>query len=112
MDILFSSRKLAKDCNDSRRLQRRYGQRTANLVRQRLDELYAADNLAEIGRLPAPRCHELTGNRKGTLSVDLDHPRRLLFEPANEPVPQRPDRGLDWTRVTVVRILRVEDTHG
>lgn len=45
------------------------------------------------------------------LSLDLDHPYRLIFEPANEPIPTKPDGGLDWNKVTAVRILGVEDTH-
>lgn len=68
--------------------------------------------LSDIRNLPGPRCHELTGDREGQLSVDLDHPYRLLFEPADDPIPIKPDMGLDWTRVTAVRILEVTDTHG
>jgi len=53
----------------------------------------------------------LTGDRKGTLAVDLDHPYRLIFEPANDPVPRKPDGGLDWTKITVIRILELRDYH-
>lgn len=56
-------------------------------------------------------CHELKGELAGVLSLDLRHPYRLLFEPADEPVPVKPDGGLDWAGVTTVRILGVEDTH-
>ena len=58
------------------------------------------------------RCHELAGDRSGQLSLDLDHPYRLIFKPATEPIPLKPDGGLDWTRVDAVLILGVEDTHG
>ena len=57
------------------------------------------------------RCHELKGNRADQLSLDLDGPYRLIFEPAHDPIPRRPDKGLDWTRVTAVRILEVVDYH-
>jgi proteic killer suppression protein len=70
-----------------------------------------AENLEEIRFLPQVRCHELKGDRQGTLSVDLDHPYRLIFEPANDPIPRKPDGGLDWTQVTVIRILAVENYH-
>ena len=30
----------------------------------------------------------------------------------NDPIPLKDDGGLDWTQVTKVRILGVEDTHG
>jgi hypothetical protein len=36
---------------------------------------------------------------------------RLIFAPAHEPVPRKPDGGLDWTQVTAVCILDVEDYH-
>lgn len=49
--------------------------------------------------------------KAGVLSLDLRHPYRLLFEPADEPVPRKPDGGLAWSRVIAVRILGVEDTH-
>lgn len=111
MDILFSSTKLEKEFNDINLLQRRHGPRRAKLIRRRLDELRAADSLFVIRQLPAARCHELKGNRAGQLSVDLDHPYRLIFEPYNTPIPKKPDGGLDWTRITKIMIVDVEDTH-
>ena len=42
---------------------------------------------------------------------DLDHPYRLILEPANVPAPRKPDGGLDWTEITAVMIIGVEDTH-
>jgi proteic killer suppression protein len=79
---------------------------------QRLDEIRAANTLEDLRCLPQARCHELVGDRKGQVSVDLNHPYRLIFVPANDPAPTRPDGGLDWGRVTAVLILGVEDTHG
>lgn len=57
------------------------------------------------------RCHELTADRKGTLSIDLDGPYRLIFKPAESPPPAKPDGGLAWDLVTAIEILEVEDTH-
>ena len=110
MIISFDDGKFAREVNDSRQLVRAYGERRAKLIRRRLDEMRAADSLADLRNLPGPRCHELRGDRKGQLSVDLEHPYRLLFVAA-EPVPYRDDGGLDWSRVEAVIILGVEDTH-
>jgi len=41
----------------------------------------------------------------------LNHPYRLLFRPYKTPIPLKPDGGLDWTKVTQIEILGVEDTH-
>lgn len=58
------------------------------------------------------RCHELIqGRRRGQLSVDLDHPYRLIFTPGNDPVQTLEDGGLDWSQVTAIIILGIEDTH-
>lgn len=111
MDISFRGGALAKDCNDAKRARQRLGPRQAGLVRRRLDELRAADTLAVMRTLPGARCHELRGNRKGQLSVDLDYPYLLLFVPSHDPVPTKPDGGLDWNRVTAIEVVGIEDTH-
>ena len=112
MDVVFSTSKLRRECNDAKVRSRRYGTRRAALIQRRIDEIRAAGVLEDVRHIPGPRCHELTGDRKGQISVDLDHPYRLLFEPANDPIPRKPDGGLDWNQVTAVRILEVTDTHG
>ncbi len=111
MDILFKTPKLRKSCTETKALIKTWGPERAKILGRRLDQLRAAPNLAVMKGLPG-RCHELLGDRKGTLSIDLDGPYRLLFEPAEEPRPQLDDGGLDWDAVTAVRILEVEDTHG
>lgn len=112
MDILIADRKLKRCINDIRQLTRAYGSPRAKRLRARLDEFRAAECLSIIRTLPHARCHELVGDLRGKLSVDLDHPYRLIFEPADEPVPTKTDGGLDWERVTRVRILEIADTHG
>ncbi|MDO8446611.1 MAG: type II toxin-antitoxin system RelE/ParE family toxin [Deltaproteobacteria bacterium] len=111
MDIIFKTSKLQKICNDQKLLTRTHGTRRAELMRRRLDDLRAATCLEEMRHLKQTRCHELHGNKAGQLSVDLDHPYRLIFQTANNPVPQRVDGGLDWAKVTAVMIIGVEDTH-
>lgn len=111
MDILFQGRKLEKTCHDQSLRVRTYGLVRAKLLERRLKEFRIVENLEELRLLPQVRCHELKGNRQGTLSVDLDHPYRLIFESANNPVPRKFDRGLDWTQVTAIRILAVENYH-
>jgi proteic killer suppression protein len=58
------------------------------------------------------RLHELSGNRAGQLSLDLDGPYRLIFAPDHNPVPRRTDGGMDWNQITAVLVLEIEDTHG
>lgn len=111
MEIEFSSRKLEKECNDGTLLKRKHGEQRAKLIRRRLDEMRASANLDVLRTLPGPRCHELKGDRKGQLSVDLDHPYRLIFGVNQSPVPENPSGGLDWTKVTQIIVIQIADTH-
>lgn len=92
-------------------LQKVNGERRAILIRRRLDELRAANNLAEISHLPPPRMHPLKGKRQGQISLDLDHPYRLLITVANDPIPQKNNGNINLSKVTAVMILGIEDTH-
>lgn len=112
MIIIFKTSKLQKECNNKNLMVKKYGTKRASLLKRRLSQLAAADVLEDLRNLPQARCHELKGQLKGYLSVDLDHPYRFIFEPANNPIPKKPDGGLDWTKINKIRIISVEDTHG
>lgn len=111
MDILFIGNKMEKDCSSLERTRQRWGDQCGKKVLLRLQQFQAAPNLETMRLLPQARCHELHKNRSGQLAVDLQHPFRLVFEPANDPRPEKPDGGLDWTRVTRIRVLEVVDYH-
>ncbi|MGI8891778.1 MAG: N-6 DNA methylase, partial [Chthoniobacterales bacterium] len=111
MRIFFRSSKLEKVCNSEREMRKTFGKPRVRKLQQRLMELSAAENLTQIFRVPPPRCHELTSNRKGQLSVDLDHPYRLIFIPANDPLPLKADGGLNWDEVTEIEIIEIADPH-
>lgn len=111
MDITFASDRLRAHLHDDRQLKRDYGEVGYKRIRQRLDDLHAADTLVVMRMLPGG-IHELTGDRAGQLALRLHGGYRLIIEPAEEPLPTKPDGGLDWTNVTAVRIVGVEDYHG
>jgi proteic killer suppression protein len=110
MKIAFPNGDDPDDWNETKRLIKRHNLQRAKLIRRRLDDLWAADSLEEMRLLPG-RCHELKGERKGQLSLDLDGPYRLLFVAAHNPAPTKPDGGLDWTQVAAIIVLGVVDTH-
>lgn len=111
MKINFTSRKLQKVCNSEKELRARFGKPLAERLQQRLAELKAAETLEDIRRLPSARCHELSQDRKGQLAVDVVHPKRLIFEPDHNPVPRKPDGGLDWSQITRIRVIEIIDYH-
>jgi len=114
VEITISTRHLAKSLNSEREMVRAYGAECARKLVRRLTELKAAATLQDLAPpySPPARCHELTGDRKGQLSVDVKYPYRLLFVPNDDPIPERPEGGLDWNGVTKILILEVENTHG
>jgi plasmid maintenance system killer protein len=83
----------------------------ARKVSQRLKDLTDADNLAMMRTLPATRCHELAGDRKGELAVDVSSNFRMIFEPLHNPIPKKTDGGLNWEAVTKIQINEIEDYH-
>lgn len=111
MDILFGTAKLRKQCSSNKVRVKAFGAKRAKLLGRRLDQLRAAPHLEVLRQLPG-RCHELTGDRKGSFAIDLDGPYRLIFTCAADPPPTREDGGLDWSRITAIRLLSIEDYHG
>lgn len=114
MDIHVSDNKLRRATEDEAVCRRRYGAELAKKLILRLAALRAADSLADFWppKSGPERCHELIGDRKGTFSVDLQQPYRLLFKPNAAPQLDRSDEQERWKSITAIDILAIEDTHG
>ena len=80
-------------------------------VIRRTAELMAAESLADLRNAPG-RVHALTGDRSGQFALRLSGRHRLVFEPANDPVPRLTDGGIDLAKVTAVLVTEVVDYHG
>lgn len=111
MEVLFTTKKLQKVCNSEQEITRKFGRTCGKLLQKRLADLAAAASLAELSTLPQARCHPLEGQREGQFAVNLEHPRRLILEPAHDPVPLREDGSIDLARVTRVWVVEVVDYH-
>jgi len=111
VEIFFKSTKLAKIMNEEAKLKKEFGAKNAKEIRLRLAVLAAASTLADVPRVPPDRCHQLTGKYKDCFAVDGEHPHRVVFEPAHDPLPRKPDAGLDLRRITAITILDVVDYH-
>jgi proteic killer suppression protein len=111
LKVSFKNKKTAKEFSESRLLEKKHGNIRAKKIRVRLAALHLFAFWPPL-RKPE-RCHELTGGKRaGQISMDLDHPNRLIFVPDHEPLPQREEGGLDWERATAIIIMGIEDTHG
>jgi len=89
---------------------KRRGKPQARKIRQRLDDMAASETLEVLGKI-YPRCHELSGDHGGQISLDLDGQWRLIFVPADNPPASKPDGGIDWKNVRTIEIIGIEDTH-
>lgn len=114
MDITFATKGLQKQLSEEKEMVKHHGAPRTKKLKIALTQLRAAPNLGIFAPPMSPphRCHELTGNRKGQLTIDLDHPYRLVFTPNHTPLPMRMEGGLDWSQVTSIEIRGIEDTHG
>src|SRR5439155_26657955 len=99
MLLSFRNNKLKKLAEQEKERVKRLGPVCAKKFQQRVSELLAAKCLEDLRNHPPARIHELSGDLKGSLSADLKHPLRLIFQPRGGS-PRKPDGGLDWNAVT------------
>lgn len=111
MLLHFRTTKLEKEFSSEKELSRAYGAEQGRVLMRRVSELRAARRLADLRLLPQLRAHELTGDRKGQISITVRHPHRLILLVAHEPVPRKTDGGLDWDDVTEVTLTEVVNYH-
>lgn len=100
MKIVFGNSKVRKQC-----------EKASGKLKQRLDDILDADNMAVLSKLPG-RLHALRGNRKGQWGLDLEHPTRLVIKPIGDPLPISKDGWLDTNKILAVEIIEVGDYHG
>ncbi|MFB6318510.1 type II toxin-antitoxin system RelE/ParE family toxin [Saccharicrinis sp. FJH54] len=87
MIIIFADRNLRKYANDNKLAIKKMGQKRAKLFQRRLEDMSDSESFADLEYLPG-RFHQLTHNRQDHWSCDLDHPYRLIFKPAEDPIPK------------------------
>jgi proteic killer suppression protein len=110
MDISYANSRIRKICTDEKVARKELGQANAEILQDRLRQMRGVENLEDLRFAPGA-WHELVGNRKGQLACSLLKRARLIFVPANDPLPTKPDGGLDWSEVTTVMNLEIVDYH-
>lgn len=83
----------------------------AKAIMRRMGVLRAARNLSQVPTSRPDRRHQLTEDRDEQYAVDLVQPKRLVFEVNHDPIPRKPDGGIDVDKVTAVTIVEVVDYH-
>lgn len=110
MKIIYKNNKLEKSLSNDKELIKAYGA-LAKKIKERMKQLAEADNLSIIALLPALRLHPYKGARVGEWSVDIKENWRIIFEIAQNPIPQKEDGGVNIILITAIKIVSVEDPH-
>jgi hypothetical protein len=109
MELLFADWRLQHTLESRVSVDDRFGESDGALVRQRICELIAADNLAVAAVVPTLDLRALD-SAVGTFSVELTPRFRLRFDIASESVPRAAGDGqIDLSEVGAVRIVAVEE---
>jgi len=108
MDLAFANRTLKKICEDPRLAEREFGRASAKKLQSRLADLMAAIRLDDV-KIGYP--HPLKGDRDGQFALRLSGGHRLVFEAADDPVPETTEGAIDWREVTSIRIEFIGDYH-
>jgi proteic killer suppression protein len=108
LEIKFKDKTLQALCEKQHVAVQKLGSACAHKLRTRLADLAAASRVSD---LVAGHPHPLSGDLHGQFALNLTGGWRLVFAPANDPVPRRDDASIDWSAVTIVRIEYIGDYH-
>ncbi|MGL5032386.1 MAG: killer suppression protein [Microcystaceae cyanobacterium] len=108
MEITFNNQKLQNICEQPLLAQKKLGKVGAKKLQSRLADIIAAETVRD---LVTGDPHPLRGNRAGEFSVKLDGGNRLVFKPANSPIPFAQDGSIDWFKVTRICVVFIGDYH-
>lgn len=108
MEVRYKDKKIRELCEKQAVAEKKLGAASAHKLKVRLLALEAA---ACVTDLVAGRPHPLKGDRLGQFALELAGGWRLVFAPANDPCPTRPDGAIDWSEVTIISIEFIGDYH-
>lgn len=108
MIIEFDTQDLQNICENEKLMKKTHGTACTSKLKARLADLHAA---ASVSELTAGRPHPLRYGRQGQYSISLLGGLRLVFVCGNNPIPRTPDDTVDWTKVTIIKIISIEDYH-
>ena len=101
------SRKMLKLLQDGRALRAKFGQRRAENIEMRLQRMHDAETLADVAAVSSFQFHELTGDRRGQLSISVLNNYKMVFVCNESPIPRTSDGALDLKQIKAVRIVEL-----
>jgi len=110
MNLSYKNNKLEQSLNVDRNIIQSYGV-LSKKIKQRMDQLKAANDLSIIAKIKVLRLHPYLGNRLGEWTIDIQENWRICFKIDQNPIPRLNDGGVNLNMVTTIKILSVEDPH-
>lgn len=108
MELAFAKKSLRQLCENQAEAKRNLGIGMADKLRRRMADLRAATCVKD---LVAGRPSEFEDARRQQFSVDLCEGSRIVFCANHNTIPLLKSGGVDWSRVSRVKILRIESGH-
>ncbi len=93
LEICYKSKRLEKICTNYDVAVKTYNEKMAIKIATRISQIEAADSTDTLLQYQIGRCHNLKGNRKNQLAMDLVQPFRLIFV------------GIDVDKVEIIEIV-------
>jgi hypothetical protein len=102
MIVFFNTEQQRTACTSIERLVQQFGEKKARRIKQRLDELDAAQSLAHFKTLPATNCRSID-SQNGLVAVTTIPPACILIQAINE------SGASSWYQITTVKILELNE---
>ena len=109
LELAFETKSLRMICESENQAKRKLGSNVAESLRRRLADLRAATSVRD---LIAGRPRELDVADRQHMAVDLWDGHRIVFCANHSKNPVTETDELDWSRISRVKILRIERDHG
>lgn len=109
MQLAFESKSLRAICESEVEAKVKLGEAVATMLKHRIADLQAATSVKD---LVAGRPHEVEESEGTEMAVELGNGQRLVFTANHSKNPRTKDNGLDWRRITRIKIVRIEGHHG
>lgn len=107
VEIAFAKKSLRQVCESERTARHSLGAAVAEKLKRRLADLRAANSVKD---LVAGRPKELTNARAGQISLELAEGFRLILSANHNVPPLLEGTRVDWSKVSRIKIISIEDT--
>ncbi len=104
MELAFDSRALRTICESETIARRNLGTKVAEILKHRLGDLRAATSINEV-IVGEPRLLDAANEQ---MVIDLFDGYQIIFSANHPKKPVLGDGALDWTKVSRVKILRID----